>query len=107
MGLPTAASAPIAPAALIPAAAERAAAHHLVGNGVDLDAVDDDGAAVKLRGPVVVEGGIPCYVDGSAVYDDIAVGVDPVGVAGAHDDRDAAAVDHDGYRTGFALAGGA
>ena len=98
-------TAKIASAAHI-AAHAAATAHHLIGNLGDLLAVDVDGAAVELRRAVVIEGGIAVDADGAAVDDDIAVGVNAVGVACAHGDVDGAAVDLDGGGIGVGFLGG-
>ena len=72
------------------------ASHHLIGNGVELLTVDDNGAAVELGCPVIVKGGIACDIDGAAVDYDVAVGINAVGVSGTHCDGNAAAVNLDG-----------
>ena len=57
-----------------------APAHHLVREGIDLLAVDDDRAAGEARRAVIVEGRSCRDVHSTAGDDEIAVGVDAVGV---------------------------
>ena len=69
------------------AAHTASAAHHGLRNGIDLLTVNDDRAAVILCRTVIVEGRhLSGNVNGTSVYNDIAVSVNGVGIALSHDD---------------------
>ena len=102
--VPIAALAAHAAEAALTAHHAAAAAHHLVGKRGDLLAVDVDRAAGEGRGSVVVKTGIAVDADGAAGDDDIAVGVDAVGIARAHRDGQRAAGDLHGRRVRGGLA---
>ena len=73
--------------------AAHAASHHGVRNGVYGLAVDNDRTTIILCRAVIVKGRRRRYVEGSSVYDQIAVGIYGVGIAGAHNDGQCPAVD--------------
>ena len=86
------------------APAAEAAAHHLVGDRADLLSVHRDCSAGEACSPVIVKAGIAVDADRSSGDDDIAVGVDAVGVSRSHCDGNRTAGDFHSRRVrgGFA-----
>ncbi len=59
-------------------------AKRLICNGICLLSVLYDRSSVIFRLAVIIEGGLSCYTDGSAIDTDIPVGINAIGIPGPH-----------------------
>ena len=72
------------------------AAAKLIGKLSDLLSIDSDGTAVELALTVIVECGLCSDIDLAAVDDQVAVGIEGIGIALTHVDGHGTAIDGDG-----------